>query len=73
MPSMAAQIGKAKPPSLPAFDGHRIAKGLPLAAGSMGVAHATRICALVLNLPFSPASPAPPVRPNVRFPDRRQP
>ena len=49
-----------------------IAKGLPLAAGSMGVAHATRICALVLNLPFSPASTAPPVRPNVRFPDRRQ-
>ena len=47
-----------------------IAKGLPLAAGSMAVAHATRICPLVLILPFSPASPTPLVWPNVRFPDR---
>lgn len=30
-----------------AFDAHRIAKGLPLAAGAMGVAHATRKRALV--------------------------
>lgn len=53
-PWATALTGTARPQSLPAFDGHRIAKGLPLAAGSMGVAHATRICALVLNLPFCP-------------------
>jgi hypothetical protein len=46
-------MGKARPATacqnLRAFDGHRIAKGSPLAAGSMGVAHATRICAIVHN------------------------
>ena len=51
-PWAAALTGKTRPPNLPAFEGYRIAKGLPLAAGSMGVAHATRICAIVLNLPF---------------------
>jgi hypothetical protein len=52
-PGRPALMGKARPATacqnLRAFDGHRIAKGSPLAAGSMGVAHATRICAIVHN------------------------
>jgi hypothetical protein len=50
-----ARPGRRTCQNLPAFDGHRIAKGLPLAAGSMGVAHATRICALVLNPSYQPS------------------
>jgi hypothetical protein len=53
--------GTCKRAVIAAFDGGRIAKGLPLAAGSMGVARATRICALVLKSALQPgmASKAP--------------